>query len=229
MELYFYSNLKEKVIRGRGEDLMSLDKVIGHGNGTTVYIDGEYAIKVFDEVYDKTVVFYEALVNSIIEKFGLPTPKVYEVLNIENKLGIKMEYIEGPTLIDYMLENIENIESYIEKMVKLQIEIQSKDVPVLLFSLKDKLRDKIKVNSMLENEVKERLFEILNELPDGSELCHGDLHGYNILVSDEKYWVIDWIDASYGCADGDACRTYIIYLYHAPEIAELYLLSLIHI
>lgn len=202
---------------------MELDKVIGCGNGATVYRHGEYAIKLFEENYDKTFIFYEALVNSIIEKVDLPIPKVYEILNINGQLGIKMDYIHGSSLIDYILEDIENIEIYIEKMVKLQIEIHSKDASILTCSFKDKLRDKIRGNSNLSEVIKDGVFDVLEELPEGSELCHGDLHGYNILVSNDEYWVIDWIDSSRGCADGDVCRTYLIYLYHAPEIAELYL------
>lgn len=31
------------------------------------------------------------------------------------------------------------------------------------------------------------------------------------------------MDSTYGCADGDACRTYMIYSLYAPQLAELYL------
>lgn len=31
------------------------------------------------------------------------------------------------------------------------------------------------------------------------------------------------MDSTYGCADGEACRTYMIYSFYAPELAELYL------
>lgn len=204
---------------------MTLDKVVGIGSGSTVYKKGKYAIKLFDKGYDKTLVFYEVLVNSIIEKTGLPIPTVYEVLHINNKLGIKMDYIHGVSFIDYILESQGNLKEHIEKMVKLQIEIHSKNANTLPFSLKDKLKNKIQGNKNLAQPLKERLFEILRQLPDGNELCHGDFHGYNILVQEDKYWVIDWIDSSYGCADGDVCRVYLIYSYFAPEIAELYLIA----
>lgn len=107
-------------------------------------------------------------------------------------------------------------------MVKLQIEIHSKKI-TLPFSLKDKLKDKIQGNEDLDRIKKERLLTLLKRLPDGNELCHGDFHGYNILICKDEYWIIDWIYSSYGCADGDACRTYMILSIYAQELAELYL------
>lgn len=202
---------------------MELNKVIGTGAQATVYCSGNYAIKLFKENYNKTAIFYEALINSIIENTGLAMPKTYEVLNIGRQMAIKMDYIKGVSLIDCIIKDADNAAAYIEKMVKLQVQMHSKKVS-LPFSLKDSLKDKIQGNEDLGITQKERLLMLLKELPDGDELCHGDFHGYNILVCDGEYWIIDWVDSTYGCSDGDACRTYMIYLMHAPELAEIYLM-----
>lgn len=201
---------------------MELNNIIGVGAQATVYSLGKYAIKLFKENYDKSNVFYEALINSMVENIGIHIPKVYEVLNIEKQIAIKMDYIKGISLFDAIYKDIENVSLYVDQMVKLQIEINSKKI-LLPFSLKDKLKYKIKQNDELTDTQKNKLLEQLNKLPDGNELCHGDFHGNNILICEEKYWVIDWIDATYGCADGDACRTYMIYYLYARELAEIYL------
>lgn len=201
---------------------MEFNNVIGVGAQGTVYHSGKYAIKLFKENYDKSNVFYEALINSKVENIGIPIPKVYEVINIENKMAIKMDYIKGISLFDVMYKDIDNSSFYIEQMVKLQIEINSKKI-LLPFSLKNKLQYKIINNYELTDIQKNKLLILLNELPDGNELCHGDFHGNNILICDEKYWIIDWIDSTYGCADGDVCRTYMIYYFYARELADIYL------
>ena len=201
---------------------MELNEVVGIGSQATVYSSGKYAIKLFKENYSKIAIFYEALINSIVENTELHIPKIYEVLNIDNQMAIKMEYIKGISLIDSILKDIDNTEVYLENMVKLQIEIHSKKIS-LPFSLKDRLKDKIEGNQYLDKTKKEKVLELLKELPDGNELCHGDFHGYNILVCEGKYWIIDWVDSTYGCADGDVCRTYMIYSLYAKELADLYL------
>jgi len=201
---------------------VELNKVVGTGAQATVYSSGKYAIKLFNENYNKTDVFYEALINSIIENTELPVPKTYEVLSIDNQMAIKMDYIKGKSLFDCILKDKNNIEVYFKQMVKLQIEMHSKKV-YLPFSLKDKLKEKIQGNKNLSISQKEKVLTLLNNLPEGNELCHGDFHGYNILVCEGQYWIIDWIDSTYGCADGDVCRTYMIYSLYAPELAEIYL------
>ena len=202
---------------------MELNKVVGTGAQATVYSSGKYAIKLFNENYNKTDVFYEALINSIIENTELPVPKTYEVLSIDNQMAIKMDYIKGISLFDCIFNDKDNIEVYFKEMVKLQVEIHSKKVS-LPFSLKDKLKAKIQGNKNLSRDLKEKMLILLNDLPEGNKLCHGDFHGYNILVCEGEYWIIDWIDSTIGCADGDACRTYLLYSLYFPELSEMYLM-----
>lgn len=201
---------------------MDLNKVVGVGSQSTVYCLEKYVIKLFNEDYNKTAVFYEALINTIIEHANISIPKVHEIVNIDNKLAIKMDYIDGISLIDCIYNDRDNLITYIKKMVELQIQLHSKVIE-LPFSFKDKLRNKILETQILDVIKKKRLLESLEELPNGKNLCHGDFHGYNILVCNEDYWIIDWVDASYGCPEGDACRTYMIYSIYAPELAEIYL------
>ncbi|MHC1683958.1 MAG: phosphotransferase [Clostridiaceae bacterium] len=203
---------------------MELNKVVGTGYYGTVYCSGKYAIKLFKEGYSKAAIFYEAMINSIIENTELSVPKIYEVLSIDKQMAIKMDYIKGVSLIDCIIKDADNTAVYFEKMVKLQVEMHSKKI-FLPFSLKDRLKDKIQGNENLSITHKEKVLTILKELPDGNELCHGDFHGNNILVSDGEYWIIDWVDSTCGCADGDACRTYMTYSLYAPEgLAEMYLM-----
>jgi aminoglycoside phosphotransferase (APT) family kinase protein len=41
-----------------------------------------------------------------------------------------------------------------------------------------------------------------------TNLCHGDIHPYNIMYSGDKHWIIDWEDASKGAPAADACMSY---------------------
>jgi thiamine kinase-like enzyme len=201
---------------------MYLDTKIGEGAQADVYLYNNNAIKVFKENYNKAFVFYEAMITSFIENSGLPISKVHEVLNIDNKIAIKMDYIEGKNLNECLLSDINNAQNYIDIIVDLQIDIHSKNLKLPL-SLKDKLKEKISGNTIIDNNKRKKLLEILNELPEEYSLCHGDFHGNNIINNCNGYYVIDWIDATNGCASADVCRTYMIYSFYSKELADMYL------
>ncbi len=47
-------------------------------------------------------------------------------------------------------------------------------------------------------------------MPDGNQLCHGDFHPGNIIVTHRGPVIIDWMTASKGVACGDVARASII-------------------
>lgn len=197
-------------------------RIIGTGAQAKVYeVDG-YAIKVFNQGYDKKHAFYEAWINSIIESSGIPTAKNYEVININGQSAIKMDYIKGKTLQDMILQDKDKTMFYIEKMIDLQIEIHSKHVQLPL-TMKSRLTNRIENNKFLNDDQRRKLLNRLLELPHGNSICHGDYHGYNVMIEEEEYKIIDWIDVTEGCPEGDVCRTYILYHFYEPKLAEMYL------
>ena len=166
--------------------------------------------------------FTKQCITSLIENAGLPIAKIHEVLNINNKIAIKMDYIEGVTLNECLLSDIDNANKYVDIMVDLQIETHSRNIQLPL-SLNNKLKEKIIGNTDINESKKNQLLKILDRLPEGKSLCHGDFHGYNIIKHDNQYYIIDWIDATNGCANADVCRTYMLYSFYSPGLAELYL------
>jgi thiamine kinase-like enzyme len=58
----------------------------------------------------------------------------------------------------------------------------------------------------LTEELKETLLTLMKGLDKGkTNLCHGDIHPYNIMYNGDKYWIIDWEDAGKGDPAADAC------------------------
>jgi aminoglycoside phosphotransferase (APT) family kinase protein len=47
-------------------------------------------------------------------------------------------------------------------------------------------------------------------MPGGNQLCHGDFHPGNIIVTHRGPVIIDWMTVSKGVACGDVARTSII-------------------
>ncbi|MGN0689714.1 MAG: aminoglycoside phosphotransferase, partial [Oscillospiraceae bacterium] len=121
---------------------MKLDRVIAVRNSKTIYRDGDKCIKVFDTDYSKADVLNEALNQARVEETGLNINKIIEVTTIDGKWAIVSEFIKGKTLTQLMEENPDKKDEYLELLVDLQLEVQSKTNP-MLSKLKDKMHRKI--------------------------------------------------------------------------------------
>ncbi len=189
---------------------MKLDRVIAVRNNKTIYRDGDKCVKVFNSDYSKADVLNEALNQARIEETGLNIPKVSEVTVVDGKWAIVSEYIKGKTLQQLMDEDVENKSKYLNMLVDIQLEIQSKTCP-LLNKLKDKMNRKIS-QSELDATTRYDLHTRLEGMPKHNKVCHGDLNPSNIIVAEDGTpYIIDWSHATQGNASADAARTYLLF------------------
>lgn len=202
---------------------MNLDRIIAVRTNKTVYRDGEYCVKVFDDDFSKVDVLNEALNQARVEETGLNVPKIVEVTKIDGKWAIVSEYVPGKTLARLMEENPDKKDEYLEKFVDWQIEVQSKKCP-LLTKLRDKMNRKIDLTN-LDESIKYELHTRLEGMPKHNKLCHGDFNPSNIIVKEDgTQYFIDWSHATQGNASADVARTYMLFwLAGDIEGAEKYL------
>ncbi len=205
---------------------MKLDRVIAVRNNKTIYRDGDVCVKVFNDDYSKADVLNEALNQARIEETGLNIPKVLEVTMIDGKWAIVSEYIKGKTLAQLMEEDEDKKSEYLELLVDLQLEVQSKNCP-LLNKLKDKMNRKIG-QSDLEATTKYDLHTRLEGMPKHNKVCHGDFNPSNIIIAEDGTpYILDWSHATQGNASADAARTYLLFwlsgdISGAKEYLELF-------
>ena len=202
---------------------MNLDRIIAVRTNKTVYRDGEYCVKVFDDDFSKVDVLNEALNQARVEETGLNVPKIVEVTKIDGKWAIVSEYVPGKTLARLMEENPDKKDEYLEKFVDWQIEVQSKKCP-LLTKLRDKMNRKIDLTN-LDESIKYELHTRLEGMPKHNKLSHGDFNPSNIIVKEDGTpYFIDWSHATQGNASADVARTYMLFwLAGDIEGAEKYL------
>ena len=202
---------------------MNLDRIIAVRTNKTVYRDGEYCVKVFDDDFSKVDVLNEALNQARVEETGLNVPKIVEVTKIDGKWAIVSEYVPGKTLARLMEENPDKKDEYLEKFVDWQIEVQSKKCP-LLTKLRDKMNRKIDLTN-LDESIKYELHTRLEGIPKHNKLCRGDFNPSNIIVKEDGTpYFIDWSHATQGNASADVARTYMLFwLAGDIEGAEKYL------
>lgn len=202
---------------------MKLDRIIAVRNNKTVYRDGDNCIKVFNQDFSKIDVLNEALNQARIEEIGLNVPKIKEVLTIDGKWAIVSEYIKGKTLAQLMEENPDKYDEYLELFVKIQIEILSKQCP-LLTKQREKMNRKISLTD-LDATVRYDLHTRLDGMKKHNKVCHGDFRPSNVIINEDGIpYIIDWAHVTQGNASADAARTYLVFcLANEQEKGEKYL------
>jgi len=180
-------------------------------------------VKEFDANYSKSDILNEALNQARVEETDLNIPKIKSIEVYDGKWAIVMDYVEGVTLNELMLKNPEKEDEYLEMFVDLQRTVLSKRVP-LLNKLKDKMQARISMAD-LDATSRYELHTRLDSLPKHYNLCHGDFHPGNIIITkDGTPYIIDWAHATQGNASADAATTYLMfYLEGREQLAEKYL------
>jgi RIO-like serine/threonine protein kinase len=202
---------------------MKYGECISKGKLKSVYVKDGQAKKVFDKSYSKSDVLYEALNTARVEDAGVEIPKLISVDVEDGQWVITSEFIEGKTLAELIKENPKKADSYIKKMVDLQIEIHTKTNP-LLVKLKDKISRQINGLDEIDGNVKYDLLTRLEGMPKHTKLCHGDFSPDNIIVTDKgKLYAVDWVHATQGNASADVARTYLLLALDNIKLADKYL------
>lgn len=199
------------------------DQIIAVRATKKIYRDGDSVIKMFDESYSKADVLNEALNQARVEETGLHIPKLIEVLKIDGKWAVVLEYIAGKTLQQLMDENPEKQDEYLELFVNLQMEVHSKEAPLLTL-LKDKMNRKISATT-LDATTRYELHTRLDGMPKHKKVCHGDFNPSNIIISEDGTpYILDWSHATQGNASADVARTYLLFCLNGEtELANKYI------
>ena len=169
----------------------NLDNPIAERKTKTVYKDNDKTIKLFVPGYPKSDILNEALNQARVEETGLNIPSLVEVTKIEDRWALVSEHIEGRTLESLMEEHPEKQEEYLNLFVDTQINILSKEAP-LLNKLKDKMQRKI-AEADISQDIKYELNIRLESMPKHRRICHGDFNPTNVIIKENgEVYVIDW-------------------------------------
>ena len=110
----------------------NLNEKIAERKTKEVYKDGDKKIKLFVPNYSKADILNEALIQSRVEEgSNLNIPKLIEVTKIDDRWALVSEHIEGKTLCEVINENKEDRSKYLELFVDIQLEVLSKNIPLL--------------------------------------------------------------------------------------------------
>lgn len=188
-----------------------LDQPLAEGRTATVYAWGiGGVVKVFRDWFPREDIEYEARIARAVHAAGLRVPEVGEVVEVEGRLGLEYEPLEGVSLWDEMRAKPWALGKYSNLLAHLHVEIHAIPDPGDIPGLKGKLERRIRSAPELRAEARHALLATLDQLPNGDHLCHGDFHPDNVVLTENGPVLIDWIDASLGSPPADVARASIL-------------------
>lgn len=203
---------------------MNIGEPIAIGNTANLFFYDDKIIKVFKDHLPPTEALYEAKKQEYVFSCGLSVPKIFEVTEINSRPAVIMEYIQGQTVADLLMNNMEKTEHYISICVNEQQKLHALEIDSeSLEPMKDKLQRQIAIAPSLTRKLKDILLKRLDSITYEPKLCHGDFHPFNLIMNEEKVYVIDWVDSSFGDIRADVYRTYLLFSQTSAKLAELYL------
>jgi uncharacterized protein (TIGR02172 family) len=145
-----------------------------------------------------------------IQDAHLPVPKVFEKVKVNNREGVVYERIDGPSLLNQLAAKPWKVAEYARLLANLHAQVHNVLAPTNLETQREWARGGIPETNKLSNDKKDSILHLLDSMPDGNQLCHGDFHPGNIIITKRGPVIIDWMTVSKGMACGDVARTSII-------------------
>jgi aminoglycoside phosphotransferase (APT) family kinase protein len=182
-------------------------ELIGHGRSAELFAwDGHQALKLFYLGWPFSVAQAEARAARQVYATGLRVPAVEDALEVEGRAGIIYERVEGVAMLDRIASQPWAVVHFAHLLAELHADMHSRRA-VGLPSQRKYMVEQIQSVSSLADRKKKMILSILEELPDGEALCHGDYHPGNILLTAGRPMIIDWPLAAHGNPAADAART----------------------
>lgn len=194
-----------------------IGRLIGRGNTAEVFdIGNNMVIKLFNTGYPLDGVRNEFENSKLLNTLDIPIVKSHKLVTYGGRHGIVYDRIDGESMLDMLLRE-EDLEQYATTLASLHKKILSHKLPCA-GSLKSVLKKNIEHTDKLNIQCKAKLVTALDKLPDDNSFCHGDFHFGNIIVSQGKHYIIDYMNICRGHKYGDIARTvYLIEMTPVPS------------
>ena len=145
-----------------------------------------------------------------IQDAQLPVPKVYERMKLNDREGVVYERIDGPSLLNILAKKPWTVQRCAQILAGLHAQVHAVTAPTNLETQREWARGGIPETNKLSKDIQQSVLQLLDSMPEGNQLCHGDFHPGNVIVTRRGPVIIDWMTASRGTACGDVARTSII-------------------
>ena len=185
-------------------------KKLGKGRTAEAFLteDGR-VLKLFYAGYPKESVEKELRNAGMVDALGIPAPRCYGSAEVDGRVGIVYERAAGESLLSALLRTGDT-EGCARVMAELHGKLLACELPEEALDTREFLRREIQRNGRLPEDRKAEALALLDALPGGNALCHGDFHPDNVLMDGGRAMVIDWMNLVRGDAMYDVAMTWYL-------------------
>jgi len=189
---------------------------LADGRTAEVFAWGEdQVLKLYREGWPRRVVEFEHHQALASQQTGYRVPQVGEIVEIDERVGIIYQRLEGETMFNAIQNNLFSFPGVTRQMTDMHLEMHVCEASGLE-TIRQRLTDKICAVDFLPPGAQEKILKHLHALPEKSKLLHGDFHPDNIMLTPDGPLIIDWIDATLGHPLADVARTTVIGTFGVP-------------
>jgi uncharacterized protein (TIGR02172 family) len=188
----------------------SLSTPIAQGRTAEVYLWNErHVLKLYREWCPPHWIEEEARIAGAVYAAGIPSPVATEIIEVNGRRGLVYERVVGISMLQDMNARPWRILKHARSLADLHVQINQISINELP-SYKDGIQYAISQTPQLSEDLRNKALTLLNALPNGTQLCHGDYHPGNVILTKDGPIVIDWMTARRGSPWADVARTSMI-------------------
>lgn len=142
-------------------------------------------------------------------------PRLIDIVNCDGRTGLVLERLGGSDMLALLQRQPWRVLDLARVLAKAHLAVHSVHAPEDLPDLRQVLATRIE-DAALSPQLRAFALRVLDGLPDGDRLCHGDFHPGNVLVAADRVSVIDWANAARGVPEADHARTLLLLRWADP-------------
>jgi aminoglycoside phosphotransferase (APT) family kinase protein len=172
-------------------------------------IDDKRVLRIAFSPSQQADVDREAVVLAAAYDAGAPVPAIHERVTVDGRPGLIVDRLDGEDLLVRLGRRPWLVWNVASTLGRVHASVHRVTAPRELPAVREQLRGQL-LSALVPDDVRERALGILDELPDGDQLCHSDFHPANLLRRGRGYAVIDWCHAARGHPTADVARTRLL-------------------
>ncbi|MFO1025062.1 MAG: aminoglycoside phosphotransferase family protein [Acetobacteraceae bacterium] len=164
---------------------------------------------------------HEANMTRAVFAAGAPAPEVLDEVILDGRFGIVLTRLDGPTLLQLRETGVMTPRQAGVTLAALAITVHRTPPPAKVLSLRVWMDHALPgAGSRIPQHIAAGILPLIDRLPPGDGLCHGDLHAGNVVMTAIGPRLVDWSGAMRAPAAFDFAVSHFLMTEIVPERAD---------
>jgi aminoglycoside phosphotransferase (APT) family kinase protein len=200
----------------------SLGEKIGEGVAAEVHAwaPGQ-VVKLFRLGASRRLNWHEAHMTDAVFAAGAPAPRVFGVVMLEGRFGLVLQRFDGPTLLQLTRTGAVTRGQAGAILADLCLAVRNTPLPPAVISLRNWVDAWVRsASGTLPPPIAPGILALIERLQPADELCHGDLHPGNVIMTAAGPRLVDWSGPVRAPAGWDLAVSHILLTELAAEVSD---------